>query len=278
MNNYIEIFNPDLGIIDHTGTLEIFIDLLGILRLKDEIDSRNTISPTCFKAQEGQVFVALILAIKNYIISFNEIPLTAKQTCLRNYVICMMIVALKEGVIAGQKQPLQIVGIPFLEPFADVFYNQLQLFKSIKNVGSELGIYIPDELRDEKKAWGKSILREIKQWGSGLSEKSKREHYTNLRMKGKMLHSRENPFTKQDLELKYLVDYSLVLIASIVDSDGNRKDLRKQISSKFDNLRKSYTALSRHLKDNPNIQYTTVRYGTHWLVCKNNHYEKISST
>lgn len=278
MDDYIDNFNPEPGIIDYEGTSEIGIELSIILSLDNSIIPMSGFHPVYFKRKEGDIFSTLIPAIRNYIISFNNIPLTAKRVCLNNFVGYMLIVASKEGVIIDEGEQVENKLKSFLEPFANVYYHQFQLFKLIKHVGEKLGIYIPNELRDERKAWGKSILRVIKEWGDGLSAKSKREHYKELSRKGKMLHSRENLFTKKDLELKYLIDYSLTLTASILDMDGDGKDLRKQILSKVDNLRKSYTALSGHLKNNPEIYHTTVSHGTHWLVCKNNHHTKISST
>lgn len=278
MNDYIENFNPDPGIIDYIGTSEIGIELFTILSIENPKIPIGGFYPVYFKRKEGDIFSTLIPAIRNYIVSLENIPSTAKQMCLNNYVTCMLIVASKEGVILDQKEKEQSKSKSFLEPFANTFYDRLQLFEIIKNVGDVLGIHLPSELKDARKAWGKSILREIKEWGDGLSAKSKRECYTEFSRRGKMLHSRENPFTKKDLELKFLIDYSLTLTASILDKDGDGRDLRKQILSKFDNFRKSYTALSGHLKNNPNIHHTNVSHGTHWLVCKNNHRKKISST
>jgi hypothetical protein len=278
MNDYIDNFNPEIGIIDYEGTSEIGIELSIILSLDNSIVPMSGFYPVYFRRKEGDIFSTLIPAIRNYIISFDNIPLTAKRVCLDNFVSYMLIVASKEGVILDTQERVESQRSCFLEPFADVYYHQFQLFKLIKYVGDKLEIYIPHELRDERKAWGKSILRVIKEWGDGLSAKSKKEHYKELRRKGMMLHSRENPFTKKDLELKYLIDYSLTLTTSILDINGDGKDLRKQILSSFDNLRRSYTALSGYLKNNPEIHHTTVSYGTHWLVCKNNHHIKISST
>ncbi len=278
MNDYIDSFNPEPGIIDYEGTSEVGIELSIILSLDNSVVPTGGFYPVYFKRKEGDIFSTLIPAIRNYIISFSNIPLTAKRICLDNFVSYMLIVASKEGVISHEGQQSENNRKSLLEPFANIYYHQFQLFKLIKHVGNTLGIYIPHELRDERKAWGKSILRVIKEWGDGLSEKSKTELYKELRRKGKMLYSRENPFTKKDLELKYLIDYSLTLTASILDIDGEGKELRKQILSKLDNLRKSYTALSGHLKNQPEIHHTTVCHGTHWLVCKNNHHRKISST
>lgn len=148
----------------------------------------------------------------------------------------------------------------YLMPKIDFFWRSLQLFKAVVRYADAHCIELPASMRDEKQAFGRSVLRAVT-----IPKYASKTPYRNvLKDSAKALKQKKNPFGDACPEDRDFVQYAFRFAhwdEEIRDHDASLQNgqrrrlgaLRKDIRDALSNYARSMTTLSAYYKNTPNI-------------------------
>jgi hypothetical protein len=235
---------------------------------------------------KGDVYVLLAAATDEIVNQWDPVYSIrlAMLSAVSNVILC---IAARDRVMSPED--IRCVEVAHKEhmPIADASWRLLELYRSVARFADADGVELPPILRDEKKAWCQSFLRNI--YSCLDMSSSKASHIETQRKYAKALKNKANPFTEDEPEDRALIDWAHKLTAwdnSIQDDlaqlpSHQRKQwysLRQDIRDNLNKYRSSLTTLATYLKESENlVLYATDKTGAHLVVGPKNKHSQIKT-
>lgn len=250
----IEIYNPD-----------------GLMLRTDLLISVNTSNRAINLIRPNADFLWLLRKSIDHGLASSHRPESSKVLMISNYSIYLLIVAARERMMSDEDARWVEEHFEGWKTTADIFLTQYQLFRSVAILAAALQAEIPEVLRDERKAWGRSVLRVMEANIHESLVTSANEYSRGLKNAAKMLSLGKNPFSDSEPEMRDLIVYAQRL-SFFVESDLNHlKSLKKQVRQALDRFRRSLVADANSRRNDKSIHQTFVADRRHYIRGIKNH-------
>lgn len=260
----IEMFNPNSLMLQ---TDDISITVSGVER------KINLIRPSAD-------FLWLLGKSIDHRLTFSTRPETAKRLAKMNYSIFLLIIAARERMLSDEDARWIEETFEAYKTTADMLLAKFQLFKAVATLAAALQVEIPEILRDERKAWGQSVLRVLEDEINESEENSASEYSTRLRNAAKslLIWPINAALFDDDPELKLLITYARRLSCYEESEPNHLKSLRKQVRQTLDRYRRSLLAEANFKRKDKRVIQTFTIHGKHYYRGVKGHIHEVPCT
>jgi hypothetical protein len=217
---------------------------------------------------EGDMYAVLVACVAKVCAESERLIKTDALLRQYNFQLILLGVAARERAMPPEAVQLVELKLARWMPIIDNCWRLLELFRAVARFADSSRIELPEILRDDRQAWGASILREVD--AIECDSSSKNAYVKLLRASVKALKSNQNPFNATDEpELCALIDCAFQLKywdCDIGDAEAklpNHKratagQLRRDISQKLNAYRVSLTTLASYIDKAPSVLWSKV--------------------
>jgi hypothetical protein len=213
--------------------------------------------------QKGTIYCTLGFLLKHI---FRNLPRNRiNKNREFNLLAILFLVALKDRKLKGDQTEMVEEVFSNHQAVGHLFWITLELFKSVSRMASRINLDTPDIIKNEYWAWECFFMKKIQ---DESEFKSKKQIIKHIRTLSRAIRSGENPFTKDDPEMKIFIDYAFSLSSPHQPNKHEPNDirtLRKHIRQRLKDLHQAISGYATYLERNP-FKLLREEHGRHYEV------------